>query len=60
MKMAAPVQRFVEKHIGKAWIASVFAFLYLPLFYLILFSFNSTRQDTRFTGFSLLVRGHVQ
>ncbi len=53
MKMAAPVQRFVEKHIGKAWIASVFAFLYLPLFYLILFSFNSTRQDTRFTGFSL-------
>ena len=51
--MAAPVQRFVEKHIGKAWIASVFAFLYLPLFYLILFSFNSTRQDTRFTGFSL-------
>ncbi len=53
MNMASPAKRLIEKHIGKVWIAGVFAFLYLPLFYLILFSFNSTRQDTRFTGFSM-------
>ena len=51
--MVAALQRFTERHIGKAWIAAIFAFLYLPLGYLVLFSFNSTRQDTRFTGFSL-------
>ena len=51
--MAAALQRFTERHIGKAWIAAIFAFLYLPLGYLVLFSFNSTRQDTRFTGFSV-------
>jgi putrescine transport system permease protein len=31
----------------------VYLFLYLPLFFLVLFSFNSTRQDGVFTGFSL-------
>ncbi len=51
--MATALQRFTERHIGKAWIVAIFAFLYLPLGYLVLFSFNSTRQDTRFTGFSL-------
>ncbi|MDO5652842.1 MAG: ABC transporter permease subunit [Brachymonas sp.] len=51
--MAAVAQRWLEKHIGKIWIVAIFAFLYLPLGYLILFSFNSTRQDTVFTGFSL-------
>ena len=45
--------RFFEKYFGKAWLALVFLFLYLPLLFMIVFSFNSTRQDTRFTGFSL-------
>lgn len=31
----------------------VYAFLYLPLLFMVVFSFNSTRQDARFTGFSL-------
>ena len=31
----------------------VYLFLYIPLFFLIIFSFNSTRQDGVFTGFSL-------
>ena len=31
----------------------VYLFLYIPLFFLIVFSFNSTRQDGVFTGFSL-------
>lgn len=45
--------RFVENNVGKFWLGMVYLFLYLPLFFLILFSFNSTRQDSVFTGFSL-------
>ena len=45
--------KFLEKHFGKAWLVLVYAFLYLPLLFMIVFSFNSTRQDARFTGFSL-------
>ncbi len=47
------LQRFLEKHFGRGWLALVYLFLYLPLFFLIVFSFNSTRQDGIFTGFSL-------
>jgi putrescine transport system permease protein len=47
------MKQWIEKHFGKAWLALVFAFLYLPLLFMIVFSFNSTRQDARFTGFSL-------
>ncbi|MEO0002430.1 MAG: Inner rane transporter permease protein YdcV, partial [Pseudomonadota bacterium] len=45
--------KFLEKHLGKAWLSLVYAFLYLPLLFMVVFSFNSTRQDARFTGFSL-------
>jgi putrescine transport system permease protein len=44
---------YLEKHFGKFWLALVYLFLYLPLFFMIVFSFNSTRQDALFTGFSL-------
>jgi putrescine transport system permease protein len=47
------LQRIVEKHFGRGWLVLVYLFLYLPLFFLIVFSFNSTRQDGIFTGFSL-------
>ena len=47
------MRKFIEQHFGKAWLAVVFAFLYVPLFFMMVFSFNSTRQDARFTGFSL-------
>ncbi len=47
------MKHFVQKHFGKLWLAGIFAFLYAPLAYLLLFSFNSTRQDAKFTGFSL-------
>ena len=40
------------KHFGKFWLALVFAFLYAPLVFMVVFSFNSTRQDAVFTGFS--------
>ena len=47
------MKTFLEKHFGKTWMALVFLFLYIPLFFMIVFSFNSTRQDANFTGFSL-------
>lgn len=43
----------LTRHAGKLWMGLVFLFLYLPLGFMMLFSFNSTRQDARFTGFSL-------
>ena len=43
----------LAKRSGALWMTAVYAFLYLPLGFLIFFSFNSTRQDARFTGFSL-------
>jgi putrescine transport system permease protein len=44
---------YLEKHFGKFWLVMVYLFLYVPLFFMIVFSFNSTRQDSQFTGFSL-------
>ncbi|MEO7953076.1 MAG: ABC transporter permease subunit [Polaromonas sp.] len=38
---------------GRVWMGLVYLFLYIPLLFLIVFSFNSTRQDSVFTGFSL-------
>lgn len=42
-----------EKILARCWLAAVYLFLYVPLLFLIVFSFNSTRQDGIFTGFSL-------
>jgi putrescine transport system permease protein len=47
------MKTFLEKHFGKLWMGLVYLFLYLPLIFMIIFSFNSTRQDAAFTGFSL-------
>jgi putrescine transport system permease protein len=47
------MKQILEKHFGKFWLAVVYFFLYIPLFFMIVFSFNSTRQDANFTGFSL-------
>lgn len=44
---------WLQRHFGKLWLTLLFLFLYLPLGFMMLFSFNSTRQDARFTGFSL-------
>jgi putrescine transport system permease protein len=45
--------RFLENNVGRIWMGLVYLFLYIPLIFLIVFSFNSTRQDGVFTGFSL-------
>ena len=47
------MKAFLEKHLGKLWLMLVYLFLYLPLIFMVAFSFNSTRQDAAFTGFSL-------
>jgi len=47
------MNRWLSRHVPAAWLAAVFAFLYAPLAFLVVFSFNSTRQDAVFTGFSL-------
>jgi putrescine transport system permease protein len=47
------MKAFLNQHFGKAWLAMVYLFLYMPLLFMMVFSFNSTRQDANFTGFSL-------
>ena len=47
------MNRFLEKYFGQLWMGLTYLFLYLPLCFMIVFSFNSTRQDAEFTGFSL-------
>jgi len=45
--------RLVQDYFGRAWMVLIFLFLYLPLVFMVVFSFNSSRQDAVFTGFSL-------
>lgn len=47
------MQHLAEKYSARLWMGLVYLFLYIPLIFLIIFSFNSTRQDGVFTGFSL-------
>lgn len=46
------LSRLLQSQFGRLWIGAVYLFLYGPLFFLMFFSFNSTRQDGVFTGFS--------
>jgi putrescine transport system permease protein len=46
------LNNWLRQHVSKFWLGAVFAFLYAPLLFLVVFSFNSTRQDSVFTGFS--------
>jgi spermidine/putrescine transport system permease protein len=43
----------VQRWIFGAWTALVFAFLYIPILLLVAFSFNSSRLNIRWEGFSL-------
>jgi len=47
------LKRFAQNQLGRLWLLMVYVFLYIPLLFLMVFSFNSTRQDGVFTGFSL-------
>jgi putrescine transport system permease protein len=46
------LNNWLRQHVSKFWLGAVFVFLYAPLLFLVVFSFNSTRQDSVFTGFS--------
>ena len=48
----APMRRVIQRYFSRVWLVAVFLFLYLPLLFMVVFSFNSTRQDAVFTGFS--------
>jgi putrescine transport system permease protein len=50
---AKVMKNFLNQYFGKLWMGLTYLFLYVPLFFMIVFSFNSTRQDAVFTGFSL-------
>jgi putrescine transport system permease protein len=52
LRLAGFSARRITRFAGTAWLLLGFAFLYLPLAFLVVFSFNSTRQDGIFTGFS--------
>ena len=47
------MKEFMGRYFGKVWLGCVYLFLYMPLLFMVVFSFNSTRQDANFTGFSL-------
>lgn len=44
---------FLQRWFGRGWLSLGYLFLYLPIIVLIVFSFNSSRQDMVWTGFSL-------
>lgn len=42
----------MRKYLSKLYLFLIFAFFYLPIIYVIIFSFNDSRSLTNFTGFS--------
>jgi putrescine transport system permease protein len=42
----------LERWFGRGWLGAGYLFLYLPILVLIVFSFNSSRQDMVWSGFS--------
>jgi putrescine transport system permease protein len=43
---------FVQRWFGRGWLSLGYLFLYLPIMVLVVFSFNSSRQDMVWSGFS--------
>ena len=43
----------MKKYMGKIYMALIFLFMYAPIFLLMVFSFNSTKSRSVWTGFSL-------
>lgn len=45
-------QNFIQRWFGRGWLSLGYLFLYLPIVVLVVFSFNSSRQDMVWSGFS--------
>jgi putrescine transport system permease protein len=45
-------QTILQRWFGRGWLSLGYLFLYLPIIVLVVFSFNSSRQDMVWTGFS--------
>ncbi|MDP3671547.1 MAG: ABC transporter permease subunit [Telluria sp.] len=45
-------QTFIQRWFGRGWLSLGYLFLYLPIVVLVVFSFNSSRQDMVWSGFS--------
>ncbi len=43
---------FIQRWFGRGWLSLGYLFLYLPIVVLVVFSFNSSRQDMVWSGFS--------
>ncbi len=43
---------FLQRWFGRGWLSLGYLFLYLPIIVLVVFSFNSSRQDMVWSGFS--------
>ncbi|MYM42222.1 putrescine ABC transporter permease PotI, partial [Pseudoduganella sp. CY13W] len=43
---------FLQRWFGRGWLSMGYLFLYLPIVVLVVFSFNSSRQDMIWSGFS--------
>ena len=52
MKNSVSGRSFVQRWFGRGWLSLGYLFLYLPIIVLVLFSFNSSRQDMVWSGFS--------
>ncbi|MGV7207830.1 ABC transporter permease [Oxalobacteraceae bacterium A2-2] len=47
------MNNLIQRWFGRGWLSLGYLFLYLPILVLIVFSFNSSRQDMAWSGFSL-------
>jgi len=45
--------QFLHRWFGRGWLSLGYLFLYIPIVVLVVFSFNSSRQDMVWSGFSL-------
>jgi putrescine transport system permease protein len=45
-------QTFIQRWFGRGWLSLGYLFLYMPIVVLVVFSFNSSRQDMVWSGFS--------
>jgi putrescine transport system permease protein len=51
--LATRVSRHVNRHFGTAWLVGGYLFLYLPIVFLVVFSFNESKLASIWTRFSL-------